>query len=1073
MASLAPAEKAPDGKPLKVGSPHDQAEREADRIADILTAPEEPALPVCAACAAGGGPCPACGGGDGGGVLRRQLAAGGEGGSGGERVAPPSVRRVLQEPGEPLPAGIRGKFEGRLGVDLSPVRLHTGPDAARAAASVNARAFAFGHQVHLGGEAPVPTSQGGERLLAHEVAHVAMGHGDYSLRRDGPTAPATGDALTAADIIIDRLEGYTSASDSEDILSQFRGRGPGQILSIMQEVKSRGPQHRLDAAGMVDWLLGDLTEENRGELRGLLARSASQDMSRILVLVIKDRLDGYTSEADSSEILAAFNSFSSGISSLLSELETAMAQDEAAMNSQLFGDLDRVNAERLRQLFFAQGGSRGIDYAATWTAGKIESLLAGWTGHSDSTDILWNLQSTPASVRPLVQHRLNVISKQRWSTSAEDALMEEMDRSDYEALRRLEGMALGAYDRKRGIDEILLSGVDWGLTVAQWLICGVAGIITGVFAAIWDILLAIKGIGVAIWDLLWSLVYLISGGAAGSSNWLEVKTFFTSIGTLFTDPGRVWDQYWEQKRLEFSTIEGSFSDCRRAEYLVRNFVTALVNIALMFLAGYGLAKGAVSAVRGGAQAAELAKIIGVGGVVSAGARLSVRGVGRFVTATAEAAQALMRVISRPVALLRAVGTRLSTIAIAARDMGYWSFLRQQAGRGAGALRTMTTEQLAQERLFWEENRRFWQTRAELKEARRAALAGELETVETNLAGNRVPMDPTLVEGLAADARVLDLDAAVLEGEAIGTSARRINQLGSMSAANDNVPRGLASLPAQRAVPPPAPAASTLPRPVASYPFRGRDARAVVMGEGTSPLKLDLMEQMALPATQTTRQPLTLVPPPAPIPAIAPPLTATAPAAVPLSTPPAVATGVAFTPVLLSMASGLLPSGAPAPSPAPASSTQVSPCSNCDDWRKWNHQFMSEKKSQIIANPSHPLRFLIDATTGAWRSRFQLNELGVHAGHRDNRNSCKWGFGGEMSLAIELGWDNSSWDSSTDRQAAVMGKPTIVIDGVEIDLDTAKWFKNEMIAGRIQETELKGMDLDNFAVSSKGWQPDEC
>ena len=336
------------------------------------------------------------------GVLRRQLAAGGEGGSGGERVAPPSVRRVLQEPGEALPAGIRGKFEGRLGVDLSPVRLHTGPDATRAAASVNARAFAFGHQVHLGGEAPVPTSQGGKRLLAHDVAHVAMGHGDYSLRRDGPTAPATGDALTAADIINDRLEGYTSANDSEDILSQFRGRAPGQILSIMQEVKSRGPQHRLDAAGMVDWLLGGLTEENRGELRGLLARSVSQDMSCILVLAIKDRLDGYTSEADSTEILAAFSSFSSGISTLLSGLETAMAQDEAAMNCQLFGDLDRVNAERLRQLFFAQGGSRGIDYAATWTAGKIESLLAGWSGLSDSTDILWNLQSTPVAVRPLV-----------------------------------------------------------------------------------------------------------------------------------------------------------------------------------------------------------------------------------------------------------------------------------------------------------------------------------------------------------------------------------------------------------------------------------------------------------------------------------------------------------------------------------------------------------------------------------------------------------------------------------------------------------------------------------------------
>lgn len=158
--------------------------------------------------------------------------------------------------------------------------------------------------------------------------------------------------------------------------------------------------------------------------------------------------------------------------------------------------------------------------------------------------------------------------------------MEDMDRSDYEALRLLEGMLLRAYDREGGIGEILHYLVDWGLTVAQWLTCEVGGIFTGVLAAIWDIVLAIQGIGVAIWDLLWSLVYQISGGAAGSSRWLEVKTFFTSIGRLFTDPGRVWDQYWEQKLLEFSTIENSFSHRRRAEYLERNFVTSLITAAL-------------------------------------------------------------------------------------------------------------------------------------------------------------------------------------------------------------------------------------------------------------------------------------------------------------------------------------------------------------------------------------------------------------------------------------------------------------------------------------------------------------
>ena len=782
MASLAPAEKAPSGKPLKVGSPHDPAEREADRIADLLTAPEEPALPVCSACAAGGAPCAACGGGDGAGVVRRQVAVTGEGSSGGEMVAPPSVHRVLSEPGEPLPQEIRGTFEKRLGLDLAPVRLHTGPDAARAAAHVNARAFAFGHHVPLGEEAPVPTSQAGKRLLAHEVAHVAMGHAAGSLRRNGPPTPASGGANAAAATIIDRLEGYTSAGDSEAILAHFRGQGPGQILAIMEAIKSRGPQHGLDAAGMVVWLLGDLTEENRRELRGLLARSGSPDMCRILVIEIKDRLDGYTSEADSTEILAAFSSFSSGISTLLSALETAMRQDETSMRAQLFGDLDRVNAERLRQLFFAQGGSHGIDYATSWTAEKIESLLAGWTGHSDSSAILSNLQSTPAAVRPLLQHRLEGISQRRWSKSAEDVLMEQMDRADYGALRQLEGVVFRAYDREPGIGEMLLSGLDWGLTVAQWLTCGLAGIITGVLAAIWDLVLAIKGVGVAIWDLLWSLVYLLSAGAAGSANWLAVKTFFTSLGTLFSDPGRVWDQYWQQKRDEFTTIEGPFSDCRRAEYLVRTFVVALVNIALIFLAGYGLAKGAASAVRGVAQAAELAEVIGVGGAVSAGARLAVRGLGRFIAASAEAAQALLRVISRPVALLRAVGTRLSTITIAARDMGYWSFLQQQARRGAGALGTLSREQLVRERLFWEENRRFWQTRAELQETRRAALAGELETVETNLAGNRVPEDPALVEGLAADARLLDLDVAVLEGEALGTPARALSAEESLAAA---------------------------------------------------------------------------------------------------------------------------------------------------------------------------------------------------------------------------------------------------------------------------------------------------
>jgi hypothetical protein len=184
MASLAPAEKATTGKPLKVGSPHDPAEREADRIADLLTAPEEPAMPVCTACAAGGAPCAACGGGDGGGVLRRQLAASGDGGSGGEMVAPPSVHRVLSEPGEPLPAGSRKKFERRLGVDLGAVRMHHGREAEHAAAALGARAFALGPRIVFGASLYPPAGAAGIALLGHELAHTLQPGAERVLRRN-------------------------------------------------------------------------------------------------------------------------------------------------------------------------------------------------------------------------------------------------------------------------------------------------------------------------------------------------------------------------------------------------------------------------------------------------------------------------------------------------------------------------------------------------------------------------------------------------------------------------------------------------------------------------------------------------------------------------------------------------------------------------------------------------------------------------------------------------------------------------------------------------------------------------
>lgn len=72
--------------------------------------------------------------------------------------------------GAPLAPSIRRKAESVLGAGLGHVRVHAGEEAARAAASLNARAFTFGQDIWLGeGE-----SASDARLMVHEAAHVVQ-----------------------------------------------------------------------------------------------------------------------------------------------------------------------------------------------------------------------------------------------------------------------------------------------------------------------------------------------------------------------------------------------------------------------------------------------------------------------------------------------------------------------------------------------------------------------------------------------------------------------------------------------------------------------------------------------------------------------------------------------------------------------------------------------------------------------------------------------------------------------------------------------------------------------------------
>jgi hypothetical protein len=102
--------------------------------------------------------------------------------------------------GHPLPEAEREFFESRLGADLGGVRVHTSEGAAASADELRARAYTSGRDVFFGEGEYAPGTSGGQRLLAHELAHVVQQEADGTAGKTINRAPGDGnDPDTGAD----------------------------------------------------------------------------------------------------------------------------------------------------------------------------------------------------------------------------------------------------------------------------------------------------------------------------------------------------------------------------------------------------------------------------------------------------------------------------------------------------------------------------------------------------------------------------------------------------------------------------------------------------------------------------------------------------------------------------------------------------------------------------------------------------------------------------------------------------------------------------------------------------------
>jgi hypothetical protein len=105
--------------------------------------------------------------------------------------------------GAPLESGVQQRLSPSLG-DLSDVRVHTDQTAHDLNHAVSARAFATGSDVYFASNQYKPNTTDGDKLIAHELAHVVQQRGAPT---SGPlTVSNPGDAMEReADQVADKL----------------------------------------------------------------------------------------------------------------------------------------------------------------------------------------------------------------------------------------------------------------------------------------------------------------------------------------------------------------------------------------------------------------------------------------------------------------------------------------------------------------------------------------------------------------------------------------------------------------------------------------------------------------------------------------------------------------------------------------------------------------------------------------------------------------------------------------------------------------------------------------------------
>lgn len=170
--------------------------------------------------------------------------------------------------GRPLDPRTLEAMESRFGHDFGRVRIHTGPEADRAADGLGAQAYTLGLDVRFGAGRYRPDTPAGEALLVHELEHVA---------RAGPRGPE-----------VPKLQPKDPVDHGANLIKIFRlpGNRDTRLRQYLEaHPDSFGTAERL----LVNWRFPANDGPNvKAQLLNVLARLDPGSKERVTKLVLRE-----------------------------------------------------------------------------------------------------------------------------------------------------------------------------------------------------------------------------------------------------------------------------------------------------------------------------------------------------------------------------------------------------------------------------------------------------------------------------------------------------------------------------------------------------------------------------------------------------------------------------------------------------------------------------------------------------------------------------------------------------------------------------------------------------------------